>query len=149
MRKGVSDDPQLINDILDRADILWLALVDDEGPHSVPVNFGMVDGVIYLHSGKKGRKVNALNSGSPVAFSTVVDIETKDADTACAQGYSFRSIMGRGIPRLVEDEKERIAGLDAVTLKHIGKLLPYNEKALAMTVIYAIDIETIKGRIKR
>lgn len=148
MRKGVSDDPKLIADIMDKAEILWLALVDDEGPHSVPVNFGMVDGVIYIHSGKKGRKVTALNTGAPVAFSAVVDIESKDADMACDRGYRFRSIMGRGTPRLVEDEKERLAGLDSITMKHAGKLLPYNEKMLAITAVYAIDIETVKGRIK-
>jgi nitroimidazol reductase NimA-like FMN-containing flavoprotein (pyridoxamine 5'-phosphate oxidase superfamily) len=148
MRKGVTDNPEVINDILDRAEVLWLAIIDDEGPHSVPINFGMVDGVIYLHSGKKGRKVAAFNSGAPVAFSTVVDIEAKTSDTACSQGYAFRSIMGRGIPRLVTDDKERMVAFDAITLKHVGKLLPYNEKLLTMTAVYAIDIETIKGRIK-
>ena len=148
MRKGVTDNPEVINAILDEAEVLWLALVDDHGPHCVPVNFGMVDGVIYLHSGKRGRKVAALNSGAPLAFSTVVDIESKESDMACDQGYRFRSIMGRGIPRLVTDEAERMAGLDAITLKHAGKLLPYNEKMLAITAVYAIDIESIQGRIK-
>jgi len=148
MRKGVTDKPEVINGVLDEAEVLWLALVDDEGPHSVPVNFGMVDGVIYIHSGKKGRKVAAFDSGAPVAFSAVVNIETKTSDMACDQGYTFRSIMGRGTPRLVENEEDRIAGLNAITLKHVGKLLPYNKKMLAITAIYAIDIESIKGRIK-
>ena len=148
MLKGVTDSPEVINAILDKAEVLWLAIVDDEGPYSVPVNFGMVDGVIYIHSGKKGRKVAAFDSGAPVAFSTVVDIEAKTGDMACSQGYKFRSVMGRGTPRLVTDDKERMAGLDSITLKHVGKLLPYNKKVLTVTAVYAIDIETIKGRIK-
>lgn len=148
MRQGVTDNPDSINAIFNEAEVLWLALVDDEGPHSVPVNFGIVDGIIYIHSGKKGRKAAALNSGAPVAFSTAVDIEAKVSDMACNQGYTFRSIMGRGIPRLVTDDKEKMAALDSITLKHVGKLLPYHEKVLPMTAVYAIDIETVKGRIK-
>lgn len=148
MRKGVTDDQDMIAEVLDKAEILWLALVDEQGPHSVPVNFGMVDGVIYLHSGLKGRKVDALDSGAPLAFSAVIDIETRHSDTACGMGYSFRSIMGRGTPRMVEGEEERMAGLDAITLKHAGRPLPYSEKALKKTRIYAIDIDSVTGRIK-
>ncbi len=148
MLKGITDNQEVIKEILDKAEVLWLAIVDNEGPYSVPVNFGMVNGVIYIHSGKKGRKVAAFDSGAPVAFSTVVDLEAKTGDTACSQGYRFRSIMGRGTPRLVTDDKKRMAGLDAITLKHVGKMLPYSKKVLTVTAVYAIDILTIKGRIK-
>jgi len=148
MRKGVTDNPEVINDVLDKAEVLWLALVDDEGPHSVPVNFAYKNGIIYIHSGKKGRKADAFNAGSPVAFSAAIDMQMRlGGDTACDQGYYFRSVMGRGTPRLTEGD-EKMLGLDAISFKHIGKQLPYVEKMLPITIVYAIDIETIKGRIK-
>lgn len=148
MRKGLTDDSKVVQDILDRAEVLWLALVDDEGPHSVPVNFGEADGVLYIHSGKKGRKAAALDSGSVLAFSAAVDVAKRPGgDDACDQGYHFRSIMGKGTPRLVEGD-EKITGLDAITVKHLGKQLPYVDKFMPITNVYAIDIETITARVK-
>ncbi|MGL1861711.1 MAG: pyridoxamine 5'-phosphate oxidase family protein [Pseudodesulfovibrio sp.] len=148
MRKGVTDNQDVIKDVLDRAEVLWLAFADDEGPHSVPVNFAYTDGKIYIHTGKKGRKADAFNAGSPVAFSAAVDIEMRQGGgDACDQGYYFRSVMGRGTPRLTDGD-EKMLGLNAITVKHLGKQLPYKEKMLPMTLVYAIDIENIKGRIK-
>jgi len=148
MRKGLSEDSKLIKDILDKADVLWLALVDSEGPYSVPVNFGEVDGTLYIHSGKRGRKAAALDGGAPVAFSAAVDVRMRQGgDNACDQGYLFRSVMGNGTPRLVEGE-EKMIGLDAISVKYLGKNMPYVEKVLAVTNVYAIDVEATTARVK-
>lgn len=149
MRKGVTDDPAIIKDIMDRAEMLWLALVDEDGPHSVPVNFALIGETIYLHSGFKGRKAAALQSGAPVAFSAAVDVHLRPGgDNACDQGYYFKSVMGRGTPRLTEGE-EKMRGLDAVTVKHLGRQLPYIDKVLPKTAVFAIDIESVTARIKQ
>jgi nitroimidazol reductase NimA-like FMN-containing flavoprotein (pyridoxamine 5'-phosphate oxidase superfamily) len=147
MRKDVTTDPAVIEDILARADALWLALVDADGPCSVPVNFAAADGCIYLHSGKRGRKAAALDAGSPLAFSAAVDLIPKTGDTACKYGYKFRSVMGTGTPRRLEGDAMR-AALDAITLKYAGELLPYEDKPLHATAAYAIDIASITARIK-
>lgn len=148
MRKGMTNDPAILQDILDKAELIWLAMADDQGPHSVPVNFAYVDETIYIHSGKRGRKAAALDSGAEVAFSAAVDVRMrKGGDNACDQGYLFRSVMGNGTSRLVEGN-EKMKALDAITLKHLGELMPYNEKALAATNVYAIDVETINARVK-
>lgn len=148
MRKGLTEDTQIVADILKEAEILWLALSDADGPHCVPVNFAADDGVIYIHSGKKGRKAACLNTGEPVAFSAAVDVRMrKGGDNACDQGYLFRSVMGRGVPRVVEGD-EKMHGLDLLSVKHLGKLMPYEEKALPITEVYAIDIETVTARVK-
>lgn len=147
MRKSVTSDPEPIKDILDRAEVLTLALCDSEGPYSVPVNFAEEGGVIYIHSGLKGRKVDALNAGSPLAFSVVVDLDPKTGENACKYGYRFRSVFGEGTPRKLEGD-DAVRGLDIISLKYAGELLPYNEKALAVTTVYAIDIDSATARIK-
>lgn len=148
MRKGVTTDTAVIEDILNRAEVLWLALNDDQGPYCVPVNFAIKNGVIYIHSGKKGRKAACLDSGAPLAFSAAVDVRMrKGGDDACDQGYHFRSVAGSGRPRLAADA-ERMEGLDAITIKHLGKMLPYRTKVLPVTAVYAIDIDDATARIK-
>jgi nitroimidazol reductase NimA-like FMN-containing flavoprotein (pyridoxamine 5'-phosphate oxidase superfamily) len=147
MRKNVTTDPAVIGDILKRADVLWLALVDEHGPYSVPVNFAAEGDRIYIHSGKRGRKAAALASSAPLAFSAAVDLETKTGNDACEYGYRFRSVMGSGTPRPAEGDEMR-AALDAITLKYAGKPLPYSEKALAATIAFVIDVDSITARIK-
>ena len=148
MRKGVTDDPNVVSAILARADVLWLALVDDRGPHCVPVNFAEENGVIYIHSGRTGRKAACLDSGNAVAFSAAVDIEKrKGGDNACNQGYRFRSVMGSGAPREIDGD-EKMHGLDLITFKHLGRQLPYVDKVLPKTAVYAIDIVEATARIK-
>ncbi|WP_419785189.1 pyridoxamine 5'-phosphate oxidase family protein [Pseudodesulfovibrio sp.] len=148
MRKGITDNSAVITDILNRAEVLWLALADEDGPYSVPVNFAVAGDIIYIHSGLTGRKAACLESGAPLAFSTAVDVRRRPGgDDACDQGYHFRSIMGRGTPRLLEGE-EKMAGLDAITMKHLGRMLPYKEKVLPITALYAIDIESVTARVK-
>lgn len=149
MRKSVTEDKAVIKDILDRAEVLWLALVDDQGPHCVPVNFAADGDVIYIHSGRKGRKAACLESGNAVAFSTAVDVRLRDsdADNACDQGYHFKSVMGSGTPRLLEGD-EKLRGLDAVTVKYLGRQLPYLDKVLPVTVVWAIDVREVTARVK-
>jgi len=147
MRKNVVSEPEVIKDILDNAGYITLALVDGEGPYSVPVNFVEKDGVIFVHTGKRGRKFEALRAGNSVAFSVVTEAELKKGEHACDYGYKFRSVFGEGASRLLEGDEAR-EGLDAITLKYAGELLPYKEKAIPATAVFAIDVMTSTARIK-
>jgi hypothetical protein len=148
MRKGVTEDMGAVAEILDRAEVIWLALADDDGPHCVPVNFAVEGETLYVHSGKKGRKAACLDSGAPLAFSAAVDMHLKTSDeNACELGYRFRSVMGRGTPRALAGD-EKLRALDLITLKYAGRAMPYNEKVLAVTNAYAIDIHSATARIK-
>jgi len=80
MRKGVTEDKGVVADILDKAEVVWLALADDEGPHCVPVNFAVEGDTLFVHSGKRGRKAACLDSGAPLAFSAAVDMELKTSE---------------------------------------------------------------------
>lgn len=147
MRKSVSDNVETVKNVLDKAEVLWLALSDDDGPYCVPVNFAEEDGVIYIHSGKKGRKAAILNTEARVAFSAAVDVEAKTGDTICRYGYRFRSVAGNGIPRLLKGEETR-TGLDVIIRKYAGQLMSYSDKMLAATAVYAIPMENVSVRIK-
>ncbi|MGE4423516.1 MAG: pyridoxamine 5'-phosphate oxidase family protein [Pseudodesulfovibrio sp.] len=148
MRKGVTEDKAVVADILDKAEVVWLALADDHGPHCVPVNFAVQGDTLFVHSGKRGRKAACLDSGALMAFSAAVDMELKTSDdNACELGYRFRSVMGNGTPRPLDGD-EKLRALDLITLKYAGRAMPYNEKVLAITAAYAIDIKSATARIK-
>ena len=51
----------IIEDIINNTQVAYLSTIDDEGnPYVVPMNFAYEDGIIYMHSGQKGKKINYM-----------------------------------------------------------------------------------------
>ncbi|MDQ7834122.1 MAG: pyridoxamine 5'-phosphate oxidase family protein [Humidesulfovibrio sp.] len=153
MRKDVTDDQAVVADILNRAEYVTLALVDEEGPYSVPVNAALEGGVLYLHSSKKGRKAEAFRlamaTGTRVAFSAAVDLEPKTGELACQWGYKFRCVLGSGHVREVALAGDKVAALNVLMRKHAGRDdFPYDEGILDKTYVLAIDIDRATARLK-
>jgi hypothetical protein len=153
MRKDVTDDQAVVADILNRAQYVTLALVDDEGPYSVPVNAAFEDGALYFHSSRKGRKAEALRQaagrGTRVAFSAAVDLEPKTGELACQWGFKFRSVLGSGLVRVVEPCGDKVAALNTLMRKHAGRDdFPYDEGILDKTLVLAIDVDRATARLK-
>ena len=153
MRKDVTSDQAVVAEILNRAEYVTLALVDAEGPYSVPVNAALEDGVLYLHTSKKGRKAEALRqavaTGGRVAFSAAVDLEKKTGELACQWGYKFRSVLGSGPVREVELRGDKVAALNTLMRKHAGRDdFPYDDGILDKTLVVAIDVDRATARLK-
>ncbi len=147
MRRGISRDPAIIRELLGAAEVLHLCFTDEEGLYSVPVNFALEGGTLYIHSGRKGRKAAALGAGVTVAFSAVAALEPRAGSAACKFSYSFKSVSGTGAARVVQDDKERARGMAAINLKHGAGGLEMDPKIFAKTVIFAIAIEEATARI--
>ena len=90
MKTFIIEDKQRIESIILHCDVCFVGIVDMEGnPYVVPMNFGYEDGIIYLHSGPEGSKVEMLNtiimSVSLLVSDTSLSISTKKwlAVTVC------------------------------------------------------------------
>lgn len=147
MRKGLTSDQAVTDDILDRSQTIWLALNDADGPYCVPVSFAHQGNTLFIHSSAKGRKFDALAGGSSLSFSCAVDMEPKHGDKACSFGYRFKSVVGFGRPRRLEGEDARHA-LEAIVRKFAGQDLPMEHKAVAATAVFAIDMTSVTARLK-
>ena len=57
-------DPTQIEEIIRKCPYCIVGITDIEGnPYTVPMNFAYQDGVIYLHSGPEGSKVEMTRAG--------------------------------------------------------------------------------------
>lgn len=153
MRKDVTDDPAVVAEVLRAAEYMSLALQDGQGLYCVPVNFACRDGVLYFHSAKKGRKIEALRrseaAGAAVAFSAAADLRMKTGEKACQWGYTFRCVLGSGSVRELTDPAEARAGLGVVMEKYSGSDdFPYDEGILAKTAVLALRISQATARLK-
>ena len=97
--------------ILDQCKVCRVALQDKQGLYLVPLNFGYQyeDGhlILYFHSAKSGRKIDALQENSAVAFEMDCAHRLIEAENPCQYGYAFASIIGNGDALLVEKREEK------------------------------------------
>ena len=139
-----------IGTVLDTAPVCRLGLNGPDGPYVVPVNFAADGNALYFHSGKKGTKLGLIKADPRVAFQTDTDTELVPAEQACRFSVRYRSVIGRGRARLVEDEAEKRRGLDLLMAKYGGRSggWEYATADLERIVVVRIDIEMISGKQK-
>ncbi|MQS89543.1 pyridoxamine 5'-phosphate oxidase family protein [Companilactobacillus mishanensis] len=118
MNNEIYHDHSVINWTLDHCKILHLGLSNDEGTFVVPVNYGYEetsDGqyVIYIHGTSNGDKGKALDQESIISFEADGGHEalTYTPPSEGAFGPAFRSIMGRGQVKRIDDNNEKVHAL--------------------------------------
>ena len=97
--------------ILDQCKVCRVALQDKQVLYLVPLNFGYQYEhghlILYFHSAKSGRKIDALQENSAVAFEMDCAHRLIEAENPCQYGYAFASIIGNGDALLVENREEK------------------------------------------
>ena len=96
--------------IIDKCDTCRLALIDEEYPYIVPLNFGVdvVDGQLYFyfHSANQGKKLDLIRKHPKATFE--MDCEHRiilyKERMSCTMGYA--SVIGHGTIEFVDDENK-------------------------------------------
>jgi nitroimidazol reductase NimA-like FMN-containing flavoprotein (pyridoxamine 5'-phosphate oxidase superfamily) len=148
MRKSEREikDRKEIEDILKRAEIIHIGMVDGGRPYVVPMNFGFSAGAIFVHGALEGRKIDVLKRNPHVCFETYVDYQRAPGPTACKSGSKFRSVIGCGTASMITDRAEKIRALDIIMSKVAPGPYTYAEDALARTNVIKIAITEMTGK---
>lgn len=140
-------DAGVMEEILNKSDVIRIAMVDGDVPYIVAMNHVYIDGSIYMHSAKEGRKIDVLKRNSRVAFEVDTDVEIVLREEACSCTTKYRSVVGTGSAVLIDDAKVKKTVLDEIMKKHTGRVaFEYPEKVLERTLIIKIDIDTMTGK---
>ena len=75
-----------IEEIINKAGVCHLGLVDGDEPYVVPFSFGYERGALYFHGNMKGRKIELIRKNNRVCFEMETDVEVKEAEQACDWG---------------------------------------------------------------
>ena len=136
-----------IQQILKEATICRLALVDDSKAYIVPMNFGICENMIYLHSAPKGRKIDIIKKNNYVCFEVETDTKLVKGEKPCDFTMSYKSVIGYGKAYIVENKEDKIKGLDHIMRKYSEeKKFEYNAGVLDKMVIIRIEIESLTGK---
>jgi len=141
---------ETIETMLKQAHVGRLATVNRRGvPVIKPVNFLYTDGRIYIHSSKKGEKIEDIRRGSPICFEVDEPIAYVVAEgPACTSSYYYRSIIINGKARLMIHEEEKLRILEKMMEKYQpeGGYEGIPEEVLKKTAVIEILIKKLKGK---
>ena len=140
------NDPKIIRDILKTADTVRIAMIDDNEPYIVPLNYGYKDNVLYIHCAKEGRKIDILKKNPRVCFEIEGKSELITGDEACKWTMNFQSLIGYGHVEILKEKDEKIAGLDILMSQFGSYNNSYTPKHVDAIIILKLTIESITGK---
>jgi uncharacterized protein len=138
---------EIIEQILEKAEFIRLAMVDGGEPYLVAMNFVYMNGFLYMHSAKQGRKIDVLTKNNKVAFQTDTGVELVLLDEACNCTTRYMSVFGTGSAFLIDEKEEKTMVLNAIMTKHTGRTdFVYPEKVFERTLIIKVVIDSMTGK---
>lgn len=141
-------DKEKIEDVLNKAKVIRLAMCRDGKPYVVPMNFGYEDGVLYLHSAPRGTKIDILRSNPHVCIEADIEVETTTSEIPCKWGAKYRSVVGFGKAGVIKDTEEKKAALEVLMRHYGGSFMDFahSEKAreaMERVVVLRIPLDNI------
>ena len=134
--------------VLDRGTSGVLAVHGDDGyPYAVPLSYAYEDGKLWFHCARTGHKLDAILRDPKVTFCVV------DRDQVVPLEYTtyFRSVIAFGRMRILEDDGEKRAAIEVLSLKYAPKeprehLDRVIEKEWAPLCILEMTVEHLSGK---
>ena len=144
------NDQELIDDILDNAEFGTLAICMDNRPYSLPLNYVQIDGEIFVHGKKKGKKIDIMSQNSCASFSIVESYSvlpsyfSTDDGRASPATHMYKSVILDGHIEFIEDYDVKANVLECLMKKYQkeGGYIPLNDaiyqKIINATCIYKL-----------
>lgn len=145
-------DCETIYSILDEALICHVGFAENGQPYVIPINFARLGDTIILHGAKASRLLKHVEAGHPVCVEVTIIDGLVLARSVFNHSVNYRSVVLFGTGRLIVDEGEKLAALEAVT-EHLipGRWkearLP-TAKELNATSVVSIQINEASAKVR-
>ena len=145
-------DRDTVNQILDEAFLCHVGFVVDAQPFVIPTSFGRDGDVLYIHGSAASRMLRNLDQGVAVCITVTLLDGLVLARSVFNHSMNYRSVVILGSATLVDDPKEKLAALRALS-EHI---LPHrwddsrqpNETELKATSVLRLPINEFSAKIR-
>lgn len=135
--------------IIDKCDTCRLALIDEEYPYIVPLNFGVdvVDGQVYFyfHSANQGKKLDLMRKNPKATFE--MDCEHRiilyKERMSCTMGYA--SVIGHGTIEFVDDEN-KFNALKILMRHYHSEAFQFNTDLMKATTVFCLKVQDMVGK---
>ncbi len=140
-------DKNIIEEILLNSSVCRIAMVDDNLPYIVPLNYGYKNNVIYFHSASEGKKVELLKKNGKVCFEIEDKVEIIKDDKPCKWSTKYRSVIGYGEISFINDYEEKKKALDIIMIHNgLTELKSYDENQVKSISILKLNITELTAK---
>lgn len=126
-----------------------LATVDADGqPYITPLNYIFHRGSIYFHSAPHGHKLDNIAASAKVCFEVSQTDKAVFSEQPCGCATRFTSVVVFGRARVVAEDEEKLAALNALTERYAAGR-PHKPVDAAMAkgcVVVAVSVDRITGK---
>jgi nitroimidazol reductase NimA-like FMN-containing flavoprotein (pyridoxamine 5'-phosphate oxidase superfamily) len=143
--KEITDKDELI-EIITKAKVCRLAMVDGSTPYIVPLSFGYHDKTLYFHGSLKGKKIDLIQKNPNVCFEFDHLIETIESEKACNWSMQFQSIIGFGKACLLKTAEEKQHALSIIMAQYSSQQYDFPDKGLQATAVIKVRIDSMTGK---
>ncbi len=103
--------------------------------------------MLYFHGAAEGKKMDLVRQTGYAGFEMDTAHGLKTADQACGYSFRYRSVVGEGPIRVVEETQEKKKGLNCIMGHMSGKdSWDYPEAMLKRTAVLRLDVEQMSGK---
>ncbi|WP_019177869.1 pyridoxamine 5'-phosphate oxidase family protein [Methanomassiliicoccus luminyensis] len=149
LKEDVITDREEMEELLRKEKVCRFAMCDDRGPYVLPTAYGYRDGRLYLHSSREGRKIEALKRDPRVCFVVDTGYEMVPGSPGGPHriAFRFKSVIGSGRARFVEDPEEKREAMDIIVEQQFGKAgFNYSGQGLENMAVIRVDLESLTGK---
>lgn len=136
--------------IFEKCDVCRIALSDGEVPYIVPLNFGMTVSdkkiTLFFHSATEGKKLELIRKNPRVCFELDCDHKLYSDEKKGYCTMEYKSVIGYGSIRFIENEDEKLRALQAIIDKYHLNGFEFGRAAVPHTTVYALDVDTVTAK---
>lgn len=135
-KKRQVTDLETIKNLVEKSQVVRIALNGEEYPYVVPVNFGYEwEGdrlTLFVHGANEGKKITMIKRDPKVA----IELDGKHkliqgTMNAATYSYAYQSLIGFGQAAIIEDLAEKRRALHSL-MAHAAKGAPFDEISESM-----------------
>lgn len=146
-------DKKVIEDFIKKEQILRVAFYDEGDIYVVPVNYGYSydeNYTFYFHGARAGRKYELAKKKPNVGFEIDGNYSLIEGQEACDYSATFQSVIGTGTLSLVDDNADKIKGLNAIMKQTTSKKdWHYSNEMLEAVAVFRLDVDKLSCKAKQ
>lgn len=141
-----------IEEFIAKEQILRIAFYDEGDIYIVPVNYGYLydeQYTFYFHGAKAGRKYELAKKKPTVGFEIDGNYMLLESEAACDFSATFQSVIGTGNLSLVEDNTEKMIGLNTIMKQTTSKSeWNYSDEMLDAVAVFKLVVDKLSCKAK-
>lgn len=145
-------DWETIAAILDEGLYCHIGFAGDGQPYAIPTIYGRDGRTLYIHGSSASRMMRSLSADIPLCFTVTLVDALIVARASFHNSINYRSVMVLGTAQVVEDEAEKMRGLEVVT-EHIlrgrwADSRPPTHQELKGTAVLRMEVTEASAKVR-